>query len=320
MREKLCQFIRSFIKNQQGFSLIEAILTVAIVGIAVIPISVVFTQTMGTTVRTRKQLDANELAQEYVEEVRGKSFDDFYDMFPIPSSTSIELDSTMTAEFVNAGLNKIPDGYKLKVSYDTTTDLPAYEAPILNPIGAIDGVISIPSDRMDPSTRDFTIYQSDGTTYIADSSGVLSAATTSVNRTIYVKLDRGSNSYHVYYKYTDGLNGIVLEEISTPGLVYGANPSIKILVGNDGIVGPNQGYETTLQIDSNLIEEVKVYVFESSLSPIDLQTETLSGYVSYSRNLSNGSSNNRIVDVTVSIIDESNGESLIELVTTKVEE
>lgn len=314
MREKLLKFIRS----EGGFSLVEAIVTIVIVGVAMVPISVVFSQTVNTTRTTRRQLDANELAQAYIEDVKGKDFDAFFDIFT-GGGSSITLDSSDTAGFQASGLEVIEDGFRLNLRYETATDLPEYQAPADVSIGPVDAVIEIPSDDhvtdydSDPvyDTREVYFYRSDGSEITNTGVRTLTGTT----RIIHVKLTRGSSNYEVSYK-----NGSGSESITATNMSYGTAPALRVNVGDLGQSGAGIGYETTLQIESNLTEEVKVYVFESDESPVNLQTETLSGYVSFSRNLTTGSSSTRIVDVYVEIVDESTNETLIELITTKVEE
>ena len=53
------------INNERGFTLVEAIATIAIFGIVVTPIALVFQNALQSSIETREQLKANQLVQQY---------------------------------------------------------------------------------------------------------------------------------------------------------------------------------------------------------------------------------------------------------------
>ncbi|MDA3845230.1 MAG: prepilin-type N-terminal cleavage/methylation domain-containing protein [Vallitaleaceae bacterium] len=61
----------SFIKvNNSGFTLVEAIITIVIVGIIVTPISMVFLGSLQDAIEAKEQLKANQMAQLFVVNIR----------------------------------------------------------------------------------------------------------------------------------------------------------------------------------------------------------------------------------------------------------
>ena len=73
--------IQKLIVNNKGFSLVEAIVTVAIVGLIIVPISIIFTGSLKNSIMAREQLKANQLAQMYVEELKVMSDEEVAQFF-----------------------------------------------------------------------------------------------------------------------------------------------------------------------------------------------------------------------------------------------
>lgn len=68
--------IMNKLSGDNGFTLIEAVVTVAIVGIVVTPIAMIFQGVLMDTIETKDQLKATQLAQQYVESFRVMSYED----------------------------------------------------------------------------------------------------------------------------------------------------------------------------------------------------------------------------------------------------
>lgn len=60
-------------RKQDGFTLIEVIVTVVVMGIALLPLSAIFNMALSQTSQTEEQLKANQLAQQYIELVKAES-------------------------------------------------------------------------------------------------------------------------------------------------------------------------------------------------------------------------------------------------------
>ena len=61
--------------NAKGFTLVEAIATIAIFGIVVTPIAMVFQYALTSSIETRTNLKANQITQQYVEAIEVMEFD-----------------------------------------------------------------------------------------------------------------------------------------------------------------------------------------------------------------------------------------------------
>lgn len=63
------------IKNQLGFSLIELIVSLVILGILIVPVGLYFGESMETSKSSRQLLQANQLAQKYIELIKTTSYE-----------------------------------------------------------------------------------------------------------------------------------------------------------------------------------------------------------------------------------------------------
>ncbi len=113
------------IKNEKGFTLIEAIVTIAIVGIAFTPIAFIFNSSLMTSIETREQLVANQLAQKYVEEIKAFSINDLNNLVGETTST------TKDGYKIEYTINKLAEDYKIDGSatfeYDYKIELTTVE-------------------------------------------------------------------------------------------------------------------------------------------------------------------------------------------------
>jgi prepilin-type N-terminal cleavage/methylation domain-containing protein len=102
-------------KEDKGFSLIEVIVTIAVIGIVLIPLATFFINTSKYSINTKEQLLANEIAQQYVEGLKAKSYNSFIDFFDGNTSRTITSDDGSIE-----GFSKLPDGFTVHISYDKT--------------------------------------------------------------------------------------------------------------------------------------------------------------------------------------------------------
>jgi prepilin-type N-terminal cleavage/methylation domain-containing protein len=68
------------LKSQRGFTLIEVIVTVAIIGIVTVPIALIFQGALLSSIETRQQLIATQVSQQYVEKIKLMNMNDFMDL------------------------------------------------------------------------------------------------------------------------------------------------------------------------------------------------------------------------------------------------
>jgi prepilin-type N-terminal cleavage/methylation domain-containing protein len=299
------------LKLNDGFSLVEALITIAIVGIAMIPVSMVFTQTINTTVSTRKQLVANELSQEYIEAIKSKNFTDFATVFNGAKSRTI-LDTDTQTTFDLMGLEPLPKGYKAIITYDdsATIDLPTFALSTPNAMPVVNAIVTIPSgfltkvDIQDVASTTILNYPV--------------PATSSTHRVIKIVADRDTNTMSIRYGDSLTTNNIIdarynLNISSIP------SPAIRFIMGNNPSTGT--AITTRIDVESNLASEIKIYIYEDATNSVKATTKVISGSVSVSRNLNIvDASKKRIVGLKVEIYDSISNKLLSTFNTTKVDE
>lgn len=296
------------LKSNNGFSLVEALVTIAIVGAAMIPISMVFTQTIGTTVETRKQLVANGLGQEYLEALKSKEFSDYDSIFG--ANSTIEIDNSFTdVTYDLMGLTPLPEGYKAILSYDTAVDIGAFSLPTPTQMPDADIIIDISSGYMHTVLLTET-DSGDLTTYPQTS-------TSSNERVIRIRGDRDTSM--ITLDYLDQLTGGGGSIDSRFSISAPLDPAIRFLMGDGAGVGTP--IITRIDIDSNLPQEIKLYFYEEDTNTVKATTRILSGSVSISRNLNLVDGfDRRILGIKVEIYDVISGKKLGTYTTTKIDE
>jgi len=301
------------LKSNSGFSLIEALVTIAIVGAAMIPISMVFSQTIGTTVETRKQLVANGLGQEYLEALKSKEFSDYDSIFgDDPTVVKVVLDHTTNITDPGSiynllGLTPLPKGYEAELSYKTDVDISDFALPTPKPMPAADIIIDIPSgyvnkvDLTETSTDDLITYPQGSTTNAA--------------RVLRIRGERDAGTITVdYYNQLSG-GGSIDSRFS---ITASSNPTIRLLMG-DGADNGTPLITTRIDIDSNLPQTIKLYFYEEDNNTVQATTKIISGAVSISRNLNEVDSfERRIMTIMVEIFDVHSGKKLGTYTTTKI--
>ncbi len=126
--------------NSKGFSLIEGIVTIVIIGIITVPITMIFLGALNNTEEAKQKLKATQLAQMYIESMKardeGELMGIFYEdsdgdgnMEAIEADSEGEVIKVITSEDgENNGFNQIPQKYKAVLSYNKSAfDLPEYQ-------------------------------------------------------------------------------------------------------------------------------------------------------------------------------------------------
>ena len=294
------KLLMKLIRNNSGFTLIEAIISVVIIGIAIVPISLVFTRTINTTVATRKQLVANEIAEKYMEALKDKRFDEYNNIF---HDGTVELEGVVDSLI---DLDDVPDGFKVNVSYDNDSLMvDGFDTQIPNAVSPVDGIIKIPS----ASTQNIE-YWFDGTTEYSDLDEDSPAA--GKNREIRIVGSRSDDSLSVYH-YDH--NGLMCHKfiINTP-LTY----ALRFEIGDSGTFGD---INTTINVSSDLHDQISLYFYESDSNPIHAVVNVEKGYVDISRNLYLiDVKEPRITELTIDVTDTLSGELLATMVSSKINE
>ena len=291
-------------KNEYGFTLIETVVSVLLLGIAVIPLSTIFTMTLERTLGTGHQLEANETAQQYMENLKNRDYEDFATLFA--GSTELILDDH-EADLAAIGLNQLPDGYTVRLSYDTAVDLPAYALPEV-PAGDVEDVdllISIPSGFAPETYVTDQTYSNNTTVQMPTVYSLHS------EREILIRGDRATGSVTVSY-VADG----------TP---IGSGMTVQYDTGtirfNMGSGSEGSQITTKVTVDSNLTSELRLFFYEDSDSTVEPIVTVNGGLVSVSRNLQEiNEGTRRIVEIQVDVIHELSGEVLASITGTKINE
>lgn len=113
------------LKNNSGFSLIETIITIVIIGIVTVPITMTFIGSLQDTAIAKEQLKATHLAQLCIENIKAKSDQDimtFFNTDPVADGLPYVREITANQGYV-IGFPNIPEGYKVRLNYDKSTTL-----------------------------------------------------------------------------------------------------------------------------------------------------------------------------------------------------
>lgn len=222
------------ILNQvNGFSLIEAIITIAIVGIIVVPISMVFTGSLRHATEARELLKVTQLAQLYIENIKAKSDVELMDFF-ISTPTDVIGERTLEPDDVDiSGFPIIPEGYKARLMFDKgDASLSSYSNPTQVAV-EIDGVITLYPDPPGMKSREITIDYDNDHTYasienkITSNDDVITTSTQTITNEDY---------------------------------------AIKINCGNSDL-------DTTITVNNETPTTVKLYIYTNPLSTMDLEVD-----------------------------------------------
>lgn len=310
--------IKKFIKENSGFTLVEALVTIVILGAAIVPISMVFTRTIETTVTTRKQLEANEIAHSYLEYIKASPMDRIDELLTAGGSRTFTSNDDLSL----VGLPNLQDGYQVTLSYDTAKVSELATIPGNQEIAqpeSVDAVIEIASNKDDDVTINVT---GAGISTIPSAVG---NDISKVNRVIYIEVRRvfGESYGRVEITYrdeNDQVQGFTGPSFNTnaDGDIAGA---VRFAMGNSDEGDAPNAYNTKIIVDSNMPNEFTVYIYEDENNTIKATTETASGIVRFSRNLKEYEPIvGRIVELTARVEDNITGEVLATMKSTKFDE
>ncbi len=277
-----------------------------ILGAAVIPISIVYTRTIDSTIDTRHQLNANVLLQEYVEAIKTQEMSEIESIMP-GGTLTVSGGTDMSA----IGLKTLPDIYDLSMSYYISTDIEA--------IGKIEAGDEPVAEK--PVDAIITINSGDETS-------------------INVNIDGNNSSLPIPTPANPLIRDIRIESVSTDdGGGITTYCTITYETSEDaqyGTVGPflmthnavrfYMGESGTLgQIDTNIIvrtdTELDVYIYEGQDESINATTEIERGTVRFSRNLTEAIDiPARVIELELSIENNVTGETLATLKSSKFDE
>lgn len=290
------------LKQNNGFSLVEAIVSVVILGIAIVPISMVFTQSVDKTIDTRVQLYGTKIAQYYMENLKNLSTEELVEM--LPAGTKI-YDST-TDMTTSPNLDSVPDGYRVVLSYETEVDLVDYALPSAKPMVEVDAIVHIDSGfdaAVDIHSGDYS-----GT--------IVSTPTLTVSQSRRILIEARRSTHEARISYIDD---------ATPSNDNGSMANISL---NENairfVMGSGMGsnlYTTVIEVDSDLEEALTIYIYEDEDNTVSATTEITSGICSFSRNLYEvSSSEHRILETRVDVYNDNTNELIATLTSTAINE
>ena len=95
-----------FMKNNKGYTLVELIITLAVIGIMIVPIYDAFTNANRVNLRAKRQISAAYLAQNEMESIKGMTVNDFMTAFDHLDGThsydDVNFDATWNKNITNA--------------------------------------------------------------------------------------------------------------------------------------------------------------------------------------------------------------------------
>jgi len=106
--------------NKKGYTLVELILTLAIIGIMVIPIFNAFTEANSVNLRSRRQISAAYLAQNELERVKGMTRSEF-GAFDVAGGDAID-DDTWSRTIVTNNVSNGGSNFRITTTIENITD------------------------------------------------------------------------------------------------------------------------------------------------------------------------------------------------------
>lgn len=287
----------SLLSEQKGFSLIEAIVTVAIVGVIVAPIAMIFQGALESTMETRSQLKANQLAQQYVEAFKSMEFSDLKSL----SDQGGLIDS---AAITNFKLPEVIEGLsvKMKIAYDDANIQPEFGK---STDSGTNHDYKMPSLSIDPIEGDIYLqFNNAGNNYMdLYSSSALPTAGVPVesfgdgatsDRQIRIQYDNSS---------TGGVKISVLMQGETEEITIPTPKNRIVILCND--VMNNHTVNTNIDLRNYSTDKVEVYVFETKDDKIQPTLQNIGGLITVHRGLSTAMNNShRIYEIQVEVLED----------------
>ncbi len=320
--------LHKLVAGDGGFTLVEAIATVAIVGIVVTPIAMVFQGALLSSLETRTQLKANQLGQQYIETIETMEYEELKRL--VDDYAGIISSST-----ISTGGFDLPEPIP---GYDVTVDL-HYAATRSD--GTTDPKFNLQfnSDKyiLSPTITDAPFLEYNLFMHLksADNNGVDFYDTAnqydggvSVSRVAYFDEVAANRQIKITYNYTSSDKANTIVDVSQGGsstsTSYGTGSiSNAILVFCDDDFTTTGLIQTSIEIESFVEEEVSLYVYESIDDKIRPNIVVGLGNVNVVRGLSvidTTTNTHRIYEIEVTIRKEgiTTGEPLTHIITTRL--
>ncbi len=311
--------------NEDGFTLIEAIATIAIVGIVVTPIAMVFQGSLLNSLEARKQMKANQVGQEYVEILEEMDFnelkrlvDDFGGVVSSDSITNGGFDLPKPDDdfdvLVDLHYGPTRTDSSVDNEYNSVFDTDYFAMPsnLSNaPMPTYNMVLHLNS----AAENGFDFYESDDA-FLGVDPPEGSYATTTGNRDITIK-----------YAYTSPDKATIRVSVTQNSITHdydytnGTEDNRIIIYCDDLITSEENRIESYISIESYIEEEVNLLVFESVNDKIKPELNIGLGVVNVTRGLSVvdvSSNTHRIYEIEVTISKSGSTEPLLHVVTTRL--
>lgn len=277
------------IKEESGFTLVEAVASVAILGMVVTPIALIFQGALMTSVDTRVKFQSNQLAQQYVETVKGMTYESIQDLdraldlsgglLTEEMMDTFYLDKPVSGQEVHMDLS-VKDT-EVKEAFGTDADRnPDYMNPELASVEGYEATATIAhsydillylDSRMTTSTYVFDQAHPFGVTELEDVDRIGNTAT---NRDIHIEYNEGSGASVRDYK-------VEVDTIKTYSMTDPLAVESSIVIVCDDPSPGDIGNHTELTVTNNTDDILQVFIYESTGNTIDVDfpTDNMSGTV-----------------------------------------
>ncbi len=277
------------IHEESGFTLVEAIVSVAILGMVVTPIALIFQGALVSSIDTRVKFQSNQLAQQYVESVKGmtyetlqelddalelnggilseKMMDTFYLDKPVSGQdVHMELDlkdrevnpefgteSVRNADYMNPELASA-EGYEATATIAHSYDILLYL-----------------DSRMTTSTYVFDKKHPYG---IAELEDVPHIGDTAMDRNIYIEYNEGRGASVRDYK-------VKVDTLKTYSITDALAVESSIVIVCDDPSSGTIANHTELTVSNNTEDTLQVFIYESTGNTIDVDfpTDNMAGTI-----------------------------------------
>lgn len=112
--------MKKYFDNNRGVTLVEIIVSIALLGIIVTPLASFFVNSIKTNILSEQQAEANQLAQSYMEEYRGKAFSELLELMNYGSLTFTQGEKTVEVNLAALSEPAVPEQYSVQVLVNPT--------------------------------------------------------------------------------------------------------------------------------------------------------------------------------------------------------